>query len=102
MANTIESKTIVGESYSSTNEKIFDFGWQLKKRGLADITIKQRIYRLQQLVKRGADLMNPDSISTIIALSNWTESNKRIYIVTYKSFTKIFKLEWEAPKTRVE
>jgi integrase/recombinase XerD len=97
-----ENKTVAGEKTCDPNGIILDFAWQLKKRGLAESTIKQRVHRLRQLVKKGADLDAPDTISTILATSNWSESNKRVFIVAYKSFAKTYKLEWDAPKTRVE
>ena len=81
---------------------IVDYAWQIKKRGLADSTIKQRVYRLKHLLREGANLTDPDSVSTVLATHNWTESNKRVFIVAYQSFAKTFKLSWEKPKTRVE
>jgi integrase len=87
---------------SETKGKILEYAWKLKKLGLAPATIKGRIYKLRQLVRAGSDLMNPDSISTVLALSNWTESNKQAYITTYKSFAKIFNLSWTPPKTRTQ
>jgi integrase len=72
------------------------------KRGLAESTIKQRVYRLKHLVREGANLNDPDSVCTILATRNWSESNKRVFIVAYQSFTKTYKLQWEKPKTRVE
>ncbi len=97
-----ETKTVAGEKSCGSNGTIIDFAWQLKKRGLAESTIKQRVYRLRQLVKKGAELADPDTISTILATSNWSESNKRVFIVAYKSYAITFKLEWDPPKTRVE
>ncbi len=102
LIDTTETKTVVGEKRSSANESIINFAWELKKRGLAEQTIKQRVYRLHQLVKHGANLMDPDSLSEVLAKSSWSESNKQVFIVTYKSFAKIFSLAWNPPKTRVE
>jgi len=81
---------------------ILDYAWNVKKRGLAEQTIKQRVCRLKQLVKRGANLLDPDSVLTVLATSNWTDSNKRVFIVAYKSFAKTFNIAFEPPKTRVE
>lgn len=39
---------------------------------------------------------------TRMALSNWTEANKRVFIIVYKNFTKTFNLSWDPPKTRVQ
>lgn len=75
---------------------------KIPKCGLAELTIRQRVYRLSLLVKRGANLMDPDSVSAVLAMSNWSEPNKRTFIVAYKSFAKTFNLLWEPPKTRVQ
>jgi len=87
---------------SKTLELILDYAWQMKKRGLAELTIKQRVYRLKQLTKKGADLMDPESVSIVLARNCWTDANKRVYIVAYKSFAMLQSLSWEPPKTRVE
>ncbi|MCW4010737.1 MAG: tyrosine-type recombinase/integrase, partial [Candidatus Bathyarchaeota archaeon] len=103
--NLVEVETRLNQvagADSNTKGKIVEYAWKLKKRGLAPATIKGRIYKLRQLVREGADLMNPDSISTVLALSNWTESNKKAYITTYKSFAKTFNLTWTPPRTRVQ
>ncbi len=82
-------------------ELILEYAWHIKRRGLAPSTITQRVYRLKRLVKEGATLTEPESVTTVLALSNWTESNKQVFIVTYKSFAKTFGLQWIPPKTRV-
>jgi hypothetical protein len=92
LTDATEPKTVAGEKSCSSNETIIDFAWQLKKRGLAESTIRQRVYRLRQLVKKGAKLTDPDTVSTILATSNWSESNKRVFMVAYKSFAMTFRL----------
>jgi len=87
---------------SPASTLILDYAWQAKKRGLAESTIEQRVYRLRLLVKRGADLTNPDSVLTVLATNNWTEANKGVFIVAYQSFAKTFNLPWQPPKTRAE
>ena len=90
------------EKTKSAPELILDYAWQMKKRGLAESTITQRVYRLKLLVKKGANLMDPESVSETLATNNWTDANKRVFIVAYKSFAKTHNLPWEPPKTRVE
>jgi len=46
---------------------LVDYAWKMKKRGLAEETIRHRVYRLNVLVRKGADLQNPDSVETILA-----------------------------------
>ncbi|MBS7615207.1 tyrosine-type recombinase/integrase [Candidatus Bathyarchaeota archaeon] len=97
---TVENR--VAEAQRESTSKILEYAWQEKKRGLAESTIQQRVIRLNTLIKKGANLMEPDSISTVLAKSSWTDSNKRVFIATYKSFAGAFNLPWEPPKTRVE
>jgi integrase len=82
--------------------QILDYCFKMKKKGLSDVTIKNRAYRLETLVKRGADLQNPDSVLTLLALSNWTPVNKHIIAEIYNGFAKTFKLDWEKPKFKAE
>ena len=91
-----------GTETSKQLAQIVDYAWQIKKRGLAESTIKQRVYRLKHLLREGANLNDPDSVSTILATRNWTESNKQVFIVAYQSFARTHKLQWEKPKTRIE
>jgi len=47
-------------------------------------------------------LEDPESVTSTLALSEWTDANKQVVIVAYKSFTKIFNLTWTPPKTRIQ
>jgi integrase len=91
-----------GTEPSHLSALILDYAWQAKKRGLAEITIKQRVYKLKLLVKKGAHLTDPDSVLTVLATNNWTQANKRTFIIAYQSFAKTFEIKWQPPKTRVE
>jgi integrase len=50
----------------------------------------------------GANLLEPETVTTILAVSNWTDSNKKVFIVAYKNFAKTVNLQWTPPKTRVQ
>ena len=91
-----------GTEPSQQSALILEYAWQAKKRGLAELTIKQRVYKLKLLVKKGADLTNSDSVLTVLATNNWTQANKRTFIIAYQSFAKTFNINWQPPKTRVE
>jgi integrase len=102
-AETRIEKWAAGATASSkTSGLILDYAWQAKKRGLAESTIKQRVYKLKQFVERGANLMDPDSVLTVLAVNNWTEATKRTLIIAYQGFAKTHNIPWEPPKTRVE
>jgi integrase len=97
-----ETKTLAGEIGKQQQGTILDYAWKLKKRGLAEGTIKNRTYRLNTLIKRGADLTNPDSVETVLATEKWTPSNKSDSVAAYRSFTKTFNIPWTPIKVRYE
>ena len=81
---------------------LVDFAWKMKKRGLAEETIKDTIYRLKVLVRKGADLQNPDSVETILATEPWKPVNKHFFVTAYQSFTKTYKILWTPIKVKCE
>ena len=104
LTTTAETKA-VGESPKQQQDAkglILEYAWLLKKRGLAEKTITSRTYRLNALVNKGADLLNPDSVETILATEKMTSCNKREFVAAYRSFTKTFKIAWTPIKVRYE
>lgn len=78
--------------------KIIDFGWKLQREGYSDATISCYTYILFNLVKKGADLYNPDNIKDIIAVQKtWSVARKNIVTKAYTSFLKIQGLDWKKP-----
>ena len=73
---------------------LLDYAWKMKKRNLAEETIKHRIYRLNVLIRKGADLWNPDSVETILATEPWKPANKSFFVRAYQSFTKTYSIPW--------
>jgi len=98
----IQEKAAGATITSPVSAMILDYAWQAKKRGLAESTIAQRVIRLRVLMKKGANLMDSDSVSTVLATSTWTDSNKHVFIVAYQSFARTFNIPWQPPKTRIE
>jgi integrase len=74
--------------------KLLEFAWTMAKRQLSEQTIKHRIYRLNVLVQKGADLTNPESVETVLATEKWTPANKRFFVMAYQAFTRTMKIEW--------
>jgi integrase len=93
-----ELKTVAGDGKS----EIVDYAWKLKKRGLADITIKQRCYWLQRLTLKGADLKNTDSVETVLATENFKSGTKAEIVRAYRSYTKTFNILWTPIKVNHE
>jgi len=99
---TTETKTAAGDLNQTQQGLILEFQWKMKKRQLADITIESRTYLLNNLVRLGANLNNPDSVETILATEKMPTSQKFNTVKAYKAFTKAFKLKWEPVKIRYE
>ena len=53
------------------------------------------------LVKRGADLFNPESIKAIITSQTWSNSTKVQMIAAYKKFAILNDIKWTPPKYEV-
>ena len=89
------------EKAQKNKGEIVSFAWHMQKKGLSKATIKNRVYRLGVLVKRGADLEDPETVETILATSEWHPANKRGFINSYAAFAKYINIEWEKPKVVV-
>jgi integrase/rubredoxin len=101
LSSAVEIKTAAGsgEKQAPTPSIIIEFQWRMKKRNLADITIKNRGKILNHLLKFGADLMNPESVETVLATEPYTQSMKYATVNAYKVFCRYYKIDWEPIKT---
>ena len=100
-ATTIEK--VAGETpLQDAKGKLLEFAWKMQKRQLAEETIKHRIYRLNVLIRKGADLSNPESVETVLATEKWTPANKRFFVTSYQAFTKAMKIEWTPLKIKCQ
>jgi integrase len=99
---TTEMKTVAGDLNQTQQGLIVEFQWKMKKRQLSDITIKNRTFRLAKLAKLGADLMNPETVETILATEEMTTPQKFTTVKTYAAFTKAFSIKWDPVKIRYE
>ena len=81
---------------------VIEFTWWMKKQGYSEPTILSRNQILKRLLKLGADLYNPDSVSNIIAQqTHWAPGRKANVVYGYALFTKWAGLEWQPPKITV-
>ena len=97
-----ENPTEVGQrkATAATDAKsvIFEYVWWLKKQGYSETTIIGRSKLLKVLVKRGADLNDPESIKAVIANQPWSEGRKGNAVDAYSSFLKMAGGKWEPPR----
>jgi integrase len=101
LAPQTETKTAAGEGEKQTQTPgiVLEFQWKMKKRNLADATIRNRGTVLKLLMSLGAELMSPESVETVLATEPYTRSMKYATVKAYKVFCRYYKIDWESIKT---
>jgi P4 family phage/plasmid primase-like protien len=105
-----------GFSYSQTTEDIradyisksdpiggfvlFNYSWELKKQGFKESTINTYSRYLSVLKKRGANLLDPDSVKGVMALQKWDDNTRSLAAKAYSKFLNIYGGKWIQPKIR--
>jgi integrase len=93
-----ETKTVAGESLQQENKgKIIEFVWWMKKQGYRDGTILSRTKLLKIMVKRGANLYDPETVKDVIAKQSWSEGRKENAVNAYTTFLKMTGGTWNPP-----
>ena len=77
---------------------LLEFAWKMKRRGLAEITIKNRIICLNHLPIWAQTFSNPDSVETILATETFRSAGKKCTVKAYAYFTKALNIPWEPIK----
>jgi integrase len=95
-----ETKTVAGESLAQLeiDGKILEHAWWLKKNGRSESTIEGRVKLLKTLVKRGANLYDPETIKDVIAKQTWSNGRKNNASDAYSAYLKMMGGKWEAPQ----
>lgn len=86
----------------TADSQLFNFAWWMKKNGYADATIESRVKVLRVLVKRGADLRDPESIKEALARQKWSSVRREIAIHAYSLYLKYAGGTWSPPICRRE
>jgi integrase len=99
-----EIKTVVEEEnkQQEIKGKIIELCFYMQKQDYAKSTIQLNNTALNVLIKRGADLANPESVKEILSNSKvWSENRKRNIINAYSLLLKIQGIKWEKPKVKM-
>jgi len=84
-----------------TKGKLVEFAWKLKREGLGDKTIKTYTKFLRMLEKKGARLLDPDSVTDVLATQEqWKDTTKAIAAASYQKFAKLNGIPWRVHKLR--
>lgn len=97
----IVNKAIAGEK-TNLDTRLVDYAWHEKKRGIANSTIAHRVFRLNVLKNKGANLDDPESFLTVLMTEDFSDASKFHYVQAYLSYTKAFKIPFEKPMIHYE
>ncbi len=98
-----ETKTIAGELEKLPQDAkglIAQFLAYLEKEGYSEET--QYPNYLRRLVKRGANLHDPESVKAVIGKQKVKDGMKLLYVYAYAAFAKMLKISWNPPKYKQE
>lgn len=90
------------ETVCAGDSNLVNYAWLQLKRGNQENTIKLRLSVLKRIRKRGGNLNNPDSISTLLATEPLTKAQKYQWKTCYHSYAKTMKLSWDPPRVKYE
>jgi integrase len=106
-----ETKNLAAEQTQKTTEvprktdlksAIVNFLWHLKKANYSPDTIRAYRFNIQQLVRLGVDLYNPETfIETMANQTKLTQTRKYSLRKAYKSFLNANKIEAELPTFKI-
>jgi integrase len=78
--------------------KIVEFEWYLMRNGYKPSTIKRYTRELELLAKRGANILEPESIKETVAKQSWKDSRKLGVCHVYNTFLNVIGKIWVMPK----
>lgn len=90
-ATTLDQATIKG--------LLVQFAAYLEKEAHATHTY---LKRLTQLVRCGANILDPEHVKTVIAKQPWKNGTKLLTVYAYDAFTKMQKIQWTPPEYKQE
>ena len=81
----------------SEKNKLFNYAWHLKKKGLAESTIETYVKLVRILSKRGADLEDSETVKSKIAEQKWNPKRKQNSVNAYTHYLEMDNREWNPP-----
>jgi integrase len=105
MTPETETKTVPGFSESNSKTitgKLVEYSFYMEKQGYRPETIRTNTGGLRALVKRNANLLDPESVKETLAREKaWGDNRRRNIINAYGLFLKVNGLAWEKPRCHV-
>jgi integrase len=80
-----------------SQQKIIDFMWYMKKKGLAESTVRGRVKLIKRLAKLGANVYDPENVKDVIAKQSWCPGRKDFACEAYNTFVEMNGGTWVRP-----
>jgi integrase/DNA-directed RNA polymerase subunit M/transcription elongation factor TFIIS len=93
-----EKQAAGASTLDNVKAKLVEYVWWLQKEGYSQTTILGRSKLLKILLKRGANLYDPESVKATIAKQPWSEGRKANAVDAYASFLKMMGGKWDPPR----
>jgi integrase len=91
------TKISVAGDKTDTKGKFVSFLWTLKKDGIKENTATMYVYILENLISKGADLLDPETVKAVLAESVWTDKYKCLVVSAYSKYLSVFGGIWKKP-----
>jgi len=92
---------VVAGDVNETKTLLFQYSWYLKNRGNREATIESRVRLLNILVKRGANLSNPETVKKSISTQKWVDKRKCNAVDSYTLFLRMLEKTWDPPRYKL-
>jgi integrase len=100
LGTATETKTVADDTPTKEAKgRLVQYAVWAQKEGLAEATITRRYKLLNVLLKRGANILDPESVKEYISKqTSWNGKTKQLAVEAYSSFLQAFGQTWKAPK----
>ena len=97
---TVETRIEKRLAGATDDAQLFNYAWELKKQGLKESTIYTYTRYLSTLKKREANLLDPESVKSVIASQEWNDNTRSIAIKAYSKYLEVHGGKWIQPKVK--
>jgi len=101
LTEATETKTVAGESQKDIKGKLVWFIWEMQKQNYSKDTITTYSRCIKNLMKRKANLADPESVKEALARWKCGESHKHNIAAAYTLFLKMQGHTWNPPMFHV-
>lgn len=101
MVSATKTKIVAGDGSKTEQEikgKIVQYAVYLKNKGRSPESQRTYIAALYTLINKGANILDPLSVESVIASQeSWEIRAQKNYVDWYSRFAKFLKIDWEKP-----